>query len=201
MNKIALAPKNERKCIFIEAAKRAGFNNYIIEKNFWVFWVLERIFNDFSLSEILCYKGDRSLSEAFGVIDRFSQDIDLFFSMDNIVKHFKKIINYSDAGQIGSDMEIKDWENNYIVLELFKDIRYLLANTCLIFPDLNNSHTFYIKYPQVFDYHLIKPEIKLEIKLLSLLPPNDLFPISSFVEKALPELNLKKPLVRMIKPE
>ncbi|QPB22320.1 nucleotidyl transferase AbiEii/AbiGii toxin family protein (plasmid) [Rhizobium sp. 007] len=51
-----------------------------IEKDFWVCWTLKRLFG---LQEkdaaTLVFKGGTSLSEAFGAIRRFSEDIDLSF--------------------------------------------------------------------------------------------------------------------------
>ena len=49
----------------------------IIEKDFWVVWVLGRIFSDARLNSILIFKGGTSLSKVFNLIGRFSEDIDL----------------------------------------------------------------------------------------------------------------------------
>ena len=49
----------------------------IAEKDFWVTFVLERIFSDEKLSPILIFNGGTSLSKVYGFIERFSEDIDL----------------------------------------------------------------------------------------------------------------------------
>lgn len=48
----------------------------VIEKDFWVTWTLKRLF---SITEFpgLLFKGGTSLSKAFHVIERFSEDVDL----------------------------------------------------------------------------------------------------------------------------
>jgi hypothetical protein len=49
----------------------------IIEKDYWVVWILERLFSLDKLKAHLTFKGGTSLSKIYGVIDRFSEDIDL----------------------------------------------------------------------------------------------------------------------------
>jgi len=49
----------------------------VIEKDFWVCWTLKRLFALKSVGGDLLFKGGTSLSKAFGLIRRFSEDIDL----------------------------------------------------------------------------------------------------------------------------
>jgi predicted nucleotidyltransferase component of viral defense system len=49
----------------------------IVEKDFWVCWILKRLFADPQLKDQLIFKGGTSLSKVYGLIDRFSEDIDL----------------------------------------------------------------------------------------------------------------------------
>jgi hypothetical protein len=58
------------------AAARLGTIDVIIEKDFWVVWTLKHLFamND---SAKFIFKGGTSLSKAFAIIERFSEDIDL----------------------------------------------------------------------------------------------------------------------------
>ena len=51
----------------------------ILEKDFWVSWLLGILFES-EFSGSLVFKGGTSLSKVFGVIDRFSEDIDLSLS-------------------------------------------------------------------------------------------------------------------------
>lgn len=48
-----------------------------IEKDFWVCWTLQQLFAMPALAPHLTFKGGTSLSKAWGLIDRFSEDIDL----------------------------------------------------------------------------------------------------------------------------
>ena len=54
-----------------------GINEAIIEKDFWVCWVLDLLFSDSPWRDSLNFKGGTSLSKAFDLIHRFSEDIDL----------------------------------------------------------------------------------------------------------------------------
>ena len=48
----------------------------MIEKDFWVCWTLSRLFSSPELKKSLRFKGGTSLSKVYGVIDRFSEDLD-----------------------------------------------------------------------------------------------------------------------------
>ena len=51
----------------------------VLEKDFWVCWLLGVLFES-RFADALVFKGGTSLSKVFGVIDRFSEDIDLSVS-------------------------------------------------------------------------------------------------------------------------
>ena len=71
----ALEP-DARRPFFEEAAARRGIVVPIIEKDFWVVWTLHVLFS-LPDREDFVFKGGTSLSKAFGLIERFSEDIDL----------------------------------------------------------------------------------------------------------------------------
>lgn len=77
MNGIARMTAAERAEIFAETAARKGLPEAIIEKDFWVCWVLKQLFSIEALSGRLLFKGGTSLSKIFHAINRFSEDIDL----------------------------------------------------------------------------------------------------------------------------
>lgn len=72
---LELAPE-ERAVYIAEAAARRGVSAVVIEKDFWVCWLLGVLFAS-KFAESVVFKGGTSLSKVFGVIDRFSEDIDL----------------------------------------------------------------------------------------------------------------------------
>ncbi len=77
MDGVARWPGPERKALFREAAARAGLaSELVVEKDFWVCWTLKRLFALVGIPRLLL-KGGTSLSKGFGLIERFSEDIDL----------------------------------------------------------------------------------------------------------------------------
>jgi hypothetical protein len=77
MDVFARLPGEEREAYFQEAAAQIGLPAHIIEKDFWVCWSLKRLFSLESVRDTLLFKGGTSLSKCYGLIRRFSEDIDL----------------------------------------------------------------------------------------------------------------------------
>ena len=86
MNKIVGFSNKERNELFFEAASKMGVAPVIIEKDFWVTWILGKIFKDPILSNIFIFKGGTSLSKVFHIIERFSEDIDLILDWSLVTK-------------------------------------------------------------------------------------------------------------------
>ena len=65
MNKIAQMSTKDRAGIFSETADRKNVADAIVEKDFWVCWVLKQLFSIETLSNRLLFKGGTSLSKVF----------------------------------------------------------------------------------------------------------------------------------------
>jgi len=72
-------PADERRLYIEQAATRRNVSPVIMEKDFWVCWLLGILFES-EFAGSLVFKGGTSLSKVFGVIERFSEDIDLSLS-------------------------------------------------------------------------------------------------------------------------
>jgi predicted nucleotidyltransferase component of viral defense system len=83
MDRIAYADVKERAAIFEDVADKIGSTSFIVEKDFWVSWVLGKIFANEPLASILCFKGGTSLSKAFKLIERFSKKYKLLDFSEN----------------------------------------------------------------------------------------------------------------------
>lgn len=70
---------NERQLYFQQAAARHNVSTVLLEKDFWVSWLLGVLFQC-EFAQWLVFKGGTSLSKVFKTIDRFSEDIDLSLS-------------------------------------------------------------------------------------------------------------------------
>src|SRR5262249_57282758 len=72
-------PPDERRLYIEQAALRRNVSPVILEKDFWVCWLLGILFES-QFADSLVFKGGASLSKVFGGIERFLEDIDLSLS-------------------------------------------------------------------------------------------------------------------------
>lgn len=72
----------DRQLTTEQTAARKGWAATTVEKDFWVCWTLRQLFAMPELAGHLTFKGGTSLSKAWGLIDRFSEDIDLTIGRD-----------------------------------------------------------------------------------------------------------------------
>ena len=66
----------ERSDILGTAAARSGRSALILEKDVWLCWVLQTLFS-IPDRHPMAFKGGTSLSKIYGIIDRFSEDVDI----------------------------------------------------------------------------------------------------------------------------
>ncbi|HWF45885.1 MAG TPA: nucleotidyl transferase AbiEii/AbiGii toxin family protein [Bryobacteraceae bacterium] len=72
------AAPRDRRDVFLGAATRLGTPEQNVEKDFWVAWTLDVLFNGLPAGHPrLLFKGGTSLSKAYGLISRFSEGIDI----------------------------------------------------------------------------------------------------------------------------
>lgn len=70
------ASASDRLGLFLATSVRLGTAAQNVEKDFWVCWTLDVLFNGLDRGgPRLLFKGGTSLSKAFGLISRFSEDI------------------------------------------------------------------------------------------------------------------------------
>ena len=73
--------EDERKAMIQVISEEKGIDEASVEKDWWVTMVLYALFHS-SISNYLLFKGGTSLSKGWGIINRFSEDIDLALSRD-----------------------------------------------------------------------------------------------------------------------
>lgn len=77
MRRLAKEKPENLKALFGNVSVKSGLAPAIVEKDFWVCLTLDYLFNDSPWRNRLAFKGGTSLSKAFNLIQRFSEDIDL----------------------------------------------------------------------------------------------------------------------------
>jgi hypothetical protein len=76
--KFMLASEHDRLDLFLAASTRVGTAIQNVEKDFWVCWALHVLYHGLPAGNPrLLFKGGTSLSKAYGLIRRFSEDIDI----------------------------------------------------------------------------------------------------------------------------
>ena len=70
------------KYFIIETAKQVNLSEFIVEKDYWVTYLLKNLVKSEFASEFV-FKGGTCLSKAYNLIERFSEDIDLLMLETN----------------------------------------------------------------------------------------------------------------------
>lgn len=74
----------ERREALGVAAEASGRPAHLLEKDVWVVWALQALF-EARFGEHLVFKGGTSLSKAYDVIQRFSEDVDLTYDIRRLL--------------------------------------------------------------------------------------------------------------------
>ncbi len=187
MDKVARLSQAERSELFTETAVRKGMTPAIAEKDFWVTWTLDKLFAHPELSRILMFKGGTSLSKVFGLIERFSEDIDLILDW-NLVAGEDPEADRSKAKQAKLNKEINERGQVYIADELLEIVKGVLTPVCTCELDSDDPNTLNVRYPAAFSDTYLRPEVRLEIGPLASWLPFDDYTIRPYAAEVFPDL-------------
>jgi hypothetical protein len=87
------------------AANTSGLLPHLLEKDVWVVWSLRHLFAG-PYAEHLVFKGGTSLSKAYGIIRRFSEDVDLTYDIRAIAGD---LVGDADTPLPASKSQEKKW--------------------------------------------------------------------------------------------
>lgn len=201
MDKIAGLPATQRNELFSETAARRGMTPAIVEKDFWVTWTLDKLFAHSDLSRILMFKGGTSLSKVFGLIERFSEDIDLILDWNVLTDEDPEAVRSKTQQQKFND-QLNERAQVYIAGELLQHISVSVAPVCRCDLDTEDPHVLNLHYPAAFSDEYLRPEIRLEIGPLASWLPFDAYIIRPYAAEAFPTVfNRSECRVRAIKAE
>ncbi len=186
MENIVKLSADDRKEMFQEAAYRKEMPPAIMEKDFWVCWVLKKIFADEYLSNIMLFKGGTSLSKVFKVIERFSEDIDLILDW-RLLTESDPFALMSGTKQAKMNKAIDEMAAAFISGELREKISTVLSPVCLVEEDKKDHHILHVAYPDSFPDEYIAPRVKLEIGPLASWVPNDRYEITPYLHDVFPQ--------------
>ena len=212
MDEFARRDDDDRLAFINETAARRDVTPIIIEKDFWVCWTLRRLMSVPVLADNLTFKGGTSLSKAYGIIERFSEDIDL-----TIGRNAPMIIDTKPPME--DDISGKERERRTKALKAAAQ-RYVqeialpaLSNaisvalgtsdgwSVLIDPEDQDVQTVLFQYPRLLNYGggygvgkfgegedgYIRPRIKLEFGARGETEPSESKSIISYLAQEFPD--------------
>jgi len=176
MRNIAKINENDRKALFHNTAAKMGMTDAIIEKDFWVCYMLDYLFHRCAWKDNIAFKGGTSLSKAYGLIERFSEDIDLILDWRvlgyGINEPWEERSNtkqdiFNKEANTRAEVFLRDTFLSSIVADLTTE----LGENIKCFIDDDDPQTVKIVYPNSFADMSILQEIRLEIGALAAWTP------------------------------
>ena len=198
---IVFLPDGDRRALILECRKKNRMPNSMIEKDVWVTYVLSRIFGDSELSRILRFKGGTSLSKAHGLIERFSEDVDLILDWTRFLDLGDPNAERSKTKQGVFNEKMNEVAGLYVSGELRDKLQLLLGDVCKVECDEVEPLNLHVVYPKVFDDQYLSPDVKLEIGPLASWIPCETRPVTSFIGEEISNLGITPFDVPVIKAE
>lgn len=161
MDKIASFTDNDRRQLFTETSAKTGLPAGVVEKDFWVCWILWKLFTCPDVSRHIIFKGGTSLSKVYGLIERFSEDIDLILDWREITEE-DPLEQRSKTKQDTFNKALLEESEKYLAEEFYPRINVLLDPICRSEPVEDDPHALKITFPTLFSSPYLRPEILLE---------------------------------------
>ena len=209
---IIAAAEADRRDLFLSTSMRLGTPIQNVEKDFWVCWVLDLLFNGGGAEEPrLLFRGGTSLSKSHSLISRFSEDIDITVFREDLgqaadVQDLEMLSGKKQRAHLNS---IKQACQHYIASTLKTRLTACIASafeqaglplyssTVTLDPDDADQQTLLIAYPAVSaqpgDYN--PPTVKIEAEAKSALDPHRATTVTPYLAKDVPNLVLTVPNV------
>ena len=193
MNRFLKLSGEEKREVFQAVSLSMGLRPDIVEKDFWVCFMLHHLFHDCKYKDAFVFKGGTSLSKAYHVIERFSEDIDIILDWRKIVPtddnpwndrsktkqdQYNKLVNAKAAEFYASDL----------VPCLNSELEEILGSGQWVAVDENDEMVINFYYPQLFEVEYLRDKVRLEIGPLAEWLPSHVTDIQSFVSEKYPQL-------------
>lgn len=213
-DEILRADAQTRSGLFAATAQRLGTTPQNVEKDFWVCWTLDALFNGLGDGPRLLFKGGTSLSKAFGLIQRFSEDIDVTVFRDDlgIPASVDELAGLSGKKRSAALDAIKEACETYINGPLAERLAAICAEACAraglgqeairVKADEHDRQTLLIGYPSVTPTDVyIGKSVKIESGAKSALDPNSVRTIRPYVDADVPGFDLAVPGITVVNAE
>jgi hypothetical protein len=198
MNRWYVIPAETKANAYTQIADKTGMAPYAVEKDWWVVQTLAIIF-EMEIGAHLVFKGGTSLSKAWRLIDRFSEDIDLavnrnFLGFDGDlsrgqIKNLRKAANAYISGVFYPALMAKFQEKGLVAVR-FKITEAETAD--------QDPRIIEVYYPNVIATPgYIQPRVQIEIGCRSLREPFTDKSFSSLVDEHYPAAAFTQALINI----
>ena len=185
MRDVAKLNEKDRKALFHNTAAKMGMTDAIIEKDFWVCYMLDYLFHRCAWKEHIAFKGGTSLSKSYGLIERFSEDIDLILDWRvlgySIYEPWEERSNTKqDAFNKEAGTRTEEFLRNEFMPSITADLQREQPSLVQCYIEEGDPQTVVFAYDRSFDDFSILPVIRLEIGALAAWTPAALKPITPY---------------------
>lgn len=196
---------------FATTAVRLGTTPQNIEKDFWVCWTLDALFNGRPSGPRLLFKGGTSLSKGFGLIRRFSEDVDVTVFRDDLGEAYS-VEQLKGLSRKKRELVLDDIKaacETYINGELKEQLMAIAAETAsraglavgdlAIEPNPDDAQSLLVRYLTATpgDAYIDKI-VKIESGAKSALDPNSVREVVPYANEDLPDFDLTVPNVTIV---
>ena len=188
-----VAPDDLRAAIRNTAFKMS-VNESIVEKDYWVCFVLNYLFTQCKWKRALTFKGGTSLSKCFGIIERFSEDVDLILDWRFLGYDINEPWEIrSNTKQIKFNKEVNRRTETFLKTEVLPQINKdfgesLEVDMYSLSIDEKDPQTILFHYPQVFTSEYLIPSVRLEVGALAAWSPSKDTKLSPYIYEYYPIL-------------
>lgn len=209
---IIRASDQDRTDLFLTAAQRLGTSLINVEKDFWVCWTLNLLYHRLPADGPgLLFKGGTSLSKAYGLISRFSEDIDITVFRNDLghAETIEEINNLSSNRRRAFFEQISRDCSAFITRDLRTSVAEALAddtrgqgNVEIDAAD-RSEQTLLVWYPTVTadQNGYVRAAVKIESGAKSALEPNQPRNITPYIACDVPNLEMQIANVTTIRAE
>lgn len=191
LNMVTL-PAEERQTLIQAVAQEMALPDAIIEKDLWVCYLLDYLFHRSAFKDNIVFKGGTSLSKAYGLIKRFSEDIDLILDW--------RLIGYglnepweerSNSKQDKFKLDTITRTNDYLAQTFAPTIKKDISAELDLNADVridSAEETVLFAYPRLFSSEATLDVIKLEIGPLAAWSPSKEATITPYIAELHPDV-------------
>ncbi len=208
---IGTSPAPDRLDLFLAAANRLGAPVNHVEKDFWVCWTLNTLYRERPVDgPRLLFKGGTSLSKAYGLIQRFSEDIDITVFRHDLdepvsVEELEALSGKKRRARLDA---IRDACRAYITGPLREFLQVQIADATdgagrIEIDDADpDGQTLLVRYPgiQPDDEVYVRPVVRIESGAKSALDPHRPVTIRPYIAEDIADLDLAIDNVTTIEP-